>query len=191
MAQSTPTPQAIKGNLARQTMGAPYAAGSANVVHLFLLNTAHTKAQVEAAGYFNTVRTRLTKGAFIFAAMGQGGTLDRQIYQVTDPGSATADVVVKPMAAGSAGIVGGVAAVTGSATVATGLTTVVAVVAMLQEDASLANGISVTGTIGDQAGAPAAGSVTLSVWKPTASGDVTPVASAAAVHVNWIAFGTK
>lgn len=84
----------------------------------------------------------------------------------------------------------GVATITGSGDVVTGLATVVAVVAMMQADASLTNGITVTGTIGNQAGAPAAGSVTLKVWKPTGSGDVTPIASAAAVAVNWLAIGT-
>lgn len=83
----------------------------------------------------------------------------------------------------------GVAAVTGSLDVSTGLKTVVAVVACLADNSSLTNGITVTATIGDQAGTPAAGRVTVKVWKPTASGDVTPVASAAAVNINWIALG--
>lgn len=84
----------------------------------------------------------------------------------------------------------GVATITGSGTVVTGLTTVVAVVATMQADASLTNGTSVTATIGDQAGTPAAGSVIIKVWKPTGSGDATPIASAAAVAVNWVAIGT-
>lgn len=83
----------------------------------------------------------------------------------------------------------GVAAITGSGDVVTGLASVVAIVANLQEDASLTNGNAVTATIGDQAGTPAAGSVTLKVWKPTSNSDPTPIASAAAVHVNWIALG--
>lgn len=83
----------------------------------------------------------------------------------------------------------GVASVTGSGDVATGLTTVVAVVATLQDDAAL-TGSMVTATVGDQAGAPAKGSVTLKVWKPTSSADPTPIAATAAKSVNWIAFGT-
>lgn len=104
------------------------------------------------------------------------------------------------LATAAAGAVNGIAAgyklargietVTGTATVSTGLTTVVAVTATMQADASLTNGIAVTATIGDQAGTPDPGSFILSVWKPTASGDVTPIASAAAVAVNWIAIGT-
>jgi hypothetical protein len=84
----------------------------------------------------------------------------------------------------------GVATITGSGTVVTGLTTVVSVTATMQEDFSLTNGVGCSGTIGDQAGSPAAGSVILKVWKPTANNDTTPTASAAAVHVNWIAVGT-
>jgi len=84
----------------------------------------------------------------------------------------------------------GVATVTGSATVATGLTTVVSVTATMQEDFSLTNGIGCSGSVGDQSGAPAAGSVVIKCWKPTASNDVTPIASGAALHVNWTARGT-
>lgn len=195
MAQSTPTPQAVKTQIARQTTGAAHATGSANVVHLWVLNTTHTRAQVEAAGYFNTVQNRLTKGALIFATMGQGGTLVQEIYQVTSVGTASTDVVVAPLASvrGAAGgykLARGVATITGSGTVVTGLATVVSIVATLAADASLTNGIAVTASIGDQAGAPAAGSVNIKVWKSTGSGDVTPIASTAAVGVNWIAVGT-
>lgn len=95
-----------------------------------------------------------------------------------------------PVVPASSRIARGVATITGSGDVVTGLATVVAVIATMQADASLTNGIAVTATIGDQAGTPAAGSVTIKVWKPTASGDVTPIASAAAVAVNWIAIGT-
>lgn len=91
---------------------------------------------------------------------------------------------------GSYKIARGVATITGSGTVVTGLTTVVSITGTMQEDASLTNGNSVTATIGDQSGAPAAGSVIIKVWKPTANNDTTPAASAAAVHVNWIAVGT-
>lgn len=83
----------------------------------------------------------------------------------------------------------GVASITGSGTVVTGLATVVAIIATLQDDAAL-TGNSVTASIGDQNGAPAAGSVNLKVWKPTASGDCTPIAATAAKSVNWVAVGT-
>lgn len=83
----------------------------------------------------------------------------------------------------------GVASITGSGDVVTGLSTVVAITATLRDDAAL-TGDAVTATIGDQAGAPAAGSVTLKVWMPTGSGDCTPTAALTAKSVNWIAVGT-
>jgi hypothetical protein len=83
----------------------------------------------------------------------------------------------------------GVAAVTGTATVVTGLTTVVAVIATPQDDLdgdTLAGG---SATIGDQAGAPAAGSVILKCWKITGDADVTMIAADAAKNINWLAIG--
>ena len=76
-------------------------------------------------------------------------------------------------------------------TVVTGLATVVAVVASLDDDPTIANTQWVTCSIGDQAGSPAAGSVIISGWIPTAAGDVTPKAAATfGKKVNWIAVGT-
>lgn len=83
----------------------------------------------------------------------------------------------------------GVASVTGSGDVVTGLATVVAVTVTLRDDAALTGHLT-TATIGDQAGTPAAGSVTVKVWKPTADVDCTPIAATAAKSVNWIAVGT-
>jgi hypothetical protein len=84
----------------------------------------------------------------------------------------------------------GVAAVTGTATVATGLTTVVSVVASAQDDLDGDTLAGVSATIGDQAGAPVAGSVYLKAWKNNADGDATMVAAGVAKNVNWIAIGT-
>lgn len=83
----------------------------------------------------------------------------------------------------------GVAAVTGTATVVTGLTTVVAVIATPQSDPDGVALAAVSATIGDQAGAPAAGSVILKCWKVTAVNDATLIAATAAQNVNWIAVG--
>lgn len=84
----------------------------------------------------------------------------------------------------------GVAAVTGTATVVTGLTTVVAVTATPASDPDGVALAAVSATIGNQAGAPAAGSVILKTWKVTATGDATLIAATAAKNVNWIAIGT-
>ncbi len=44
-------------------------------------------------------------------------------------------------------------------------------------------------SIGDQAGAPAAGSILLKTWKPTATGDATPIAATTfGKKVNWWAY---
>jgi hypothetical protein len=151
---------------------------------------------VLAATYFDTAYQLLAAGDVIFARCDLDGTFDFTILRVTASSSSGVTVVEEKIGSSVEGVAAGykmargVATITGSGTVVTGLATAVAVVAMMQADASLTNGISVTGTIGDQAGAPAAGSVILKVWKPTGSGDVTPIASAAAVAVNWIAIGT-
>ena len=97
------------------------------------------------------------------------------------------------MAAGVAAgykIARGVAAVTGTATVITGLATVVAVIATPSSDPDGVALAAVSATIGNQAGAPAAGSVILKAWKVTGTGDATLIAATAAKNINWIAIGT-
>jgi hypothetical protein len=74
-------------------------------------------------------------------------------------------------------------------TVVTGLATVVSVVAQLDDD-PVDGCMHVTSSIGDQAGAPAAGSVLIKTWKST-DGDATLVpATTFSKKVNWIAIGT-
>lgn len=80
--------------------------------------------------------------------------------------------------------------VAASDTVATGLTTVVAVIATLESDPG-ADPDRVSATIGDQAGAPAAGSVYVKTWKPTSTSVTTPTAATTFTKkVNWVAIGT-
>lgn len=87
-------------------------------------------------------------------------------------------------------VVGQTTTASASDTVATGLNTVLAVVANL-EDAPVLTCFMATANIGDQAGAPAAGSILIKTWKPTASGDATPIAATTfGKKVNWIAIGT-
>lgn len=75
-------------------------------------------------------------------------------------------------------------------TVVTGLATVVAVVASLDDD-PVAGAQFVTASLGDQAGAPAAGSVLIKTWKATASGDTALIAASTfGKKVNWVAIGT-
>ena len=76
-------------------------------------------------------------------------------------------------------------------TVVTGLTTVVAAVACLEDDPTVANTQWVTCAVGDQVGSPDAGKIIISGWIPTAVNDVTPKAAATfGKKVNWIAVGT-
>ena len=94
------------------------------------------------------------------------------------------------------GVAGGYKIARGVATIdaaskdiATGLTTVVAAVVSMVGDPSMTH-MSSSVTIGDQAGAPAAGSIRIKSWKPTAVNDVTPVAAAGVfANVAWIAIG--
>lgn len=76
-----------------------------------------------------------------------------------------------------------------SHTVVTGLSSVVAVVASLK-GAPVITCDRVAADIGDQAGTPAAGSILIKTYKPTATGDATPAASSTPwVAVDWIAIG--
>jgi len=78
-----------------------------------------------------------------------------------------------------------------SETVVTGLATVVSVVAAMESDPILTFD-RVTTSIGNQAGAPAAGSVYVKGWQPTDATLTTPIAATgfAGIKVNWIAIGT-
>lgn len=74
--------------------------------------------------------------------------------------------------------------------VATGLTTVVAAVTCLVGDPGLTH-MWTSCTPGDQAGAPAAGSIRIFSWKPTAADNVTPIAATSTfANTAWIAIGT-
>jgi hypothetical protein len=83
----------------------------------------------------------------------------------------------------------GVASITGSGTVATGLTTVVSVTVTPQSDLDGTSLAGCSGTIGDQSGSPAAGSVILKCWKITAADNGALIAATAAKSVNWVAVG--
>lgn len=75
-------------------------------------------------------------------------------------------------------------------TIVTGLTTVQQVVACLDDD-PVAGCQFVVANIGDQAGAPAAGSVRIRTFKATATADTAQIAATTfGKKVNWIAIGT-
>jgi hypothetical protein len=79
--------------------------------------------------------------------------------------------------------------VTASDTIATGLVSVIAAYAVL-EDAPVLGCDRAQAAIGDQNGTPAAGSILLKTFKPTGTGDATPIAATTfGKKVNWIAIG--
>lgn len=80
--------------------------------------------------------------------------------------------------------------VTAADTVVTGLTTVAAVVASLESDPG-DDPFMASAQIGDQAGAPAAGSIIIKTWKNTGGTDPTPLAAGTfGKKVNWVAIGS-
>ncbi|MGJ5149863.1 hypothetical protein [Bradyrhizobium sp. HKCCYLR1023] len=101
------------------------------------------------------------------------------------------------LAAAAAGIAAGYkiargqqTTVTAADTVVTGLATVVSVVASLESD-PVDNPFMVSAQVGDQAGAPAAGSIIIKTWQNTTGTDPTPAAATTfGKKVNWIAIGT-
>jgi len=81
--------------------------------------------------------------------------------------------------------------VAASDTVVTGLATVVAVI--VSPRTRTIKQLFFSGSPGDQAGTPAAGSFLLTSQKPTAANDVTPIAATDFtdnIKVDWVAIGT-
>lgn len=130
------------------------------------------------------------------------GTVVRRII---DEGDSTAAQIAAAVAATAAAVVSvaGVAAgykiargkhqqAAASDTVITGLTTVVAVVASFRDSPTVKQ-LFVQASEGDQAGTPAAGSILIKTFKPTAVNDVTPTPATdftENLNIDWIAVGT-
>ncbi len=128
--------------------------------------------------------------------IGTGGAIDfnggeLRIGGVKVTASAAAlNLVLAAVTAGKKVAFGQATTASASDTIVTGLATVVAAVAVLDDAPSVAT-LFVSCSIGDQAGAPAAGSILLKSWKPTDVNDVTPIAATSfSKKVNWIAIGT-
>lgn len=112
-------------------------------------------------------------------------------FAAADAADTTGDVLLDGGASDGLKIASGQhTTVAASDTIVTGLSTVLSVVASYETDPADAN-MFVSAQIGDQAGAPAAGSVVIKTWKSADGTDPTPVAATAfAKLVNWIAIGT-
>lgn len=170
-------------------------AGAAPVTyHSYVTND--TLAQIIAANYFDSAYQRLSVGDIVWAHVDMDGTPDVTMLRVTVSSSAGVTVVQESAGYEVSGVAGGYKVARGqhttvdeNDTVVTGLTTVVAVVASLDSD-PVDGAMYVTASIGDQAGAPAAGSVLIKTWKNT-DADATHVAATTfSMKVNWIAIGT-
>ena len=106
------------------------------------------------------------------------------------PTAAQINLLTQGVAAGYKTARGTLAPVSGSDTVVTGLATVVAAVASLKGAPTLTC-MFVAADIGNQTGAPAAGSIYIKTYKPTAVNDVTPIAATTPWSaIDWIAIGT-
>lgn len=80
--------------------------------------------------------------------------------------------------------------VSASDTVVTGLTTIVAAVCQMESDPVLTVDRA-TVQIGNQSGAPVAGSIIVKTWMPTGAALTTPIAAITfGKLVNWVAIGT-
>jgi predicted RecA/RadA family phage recombinase len=106
----------------------------------------------------------------------------------TNP-SSTGRVLLSEGGGGIRQVSGQATTVTAADTIVTGLTTVLGAVASLDSDPG-DDPMLASVTIGDQAGAPAAGSIILKTWKNTGGTDPTPVAATTfSKKVNWLAWG--
>jgi len=104
--------------------------------------------------------------------------------------AAEINLLVQGVAAGYKIARGTITPVSESDTVVTGLATVVAAVASLKGAPTLTC-MFVAADIGNQAGAPAAGSIYIKTYKPTGAADVTPISSTTPWSaIDWIAIGT-
>lgn len=105
------------------------------------------------------------------------------------PTTAQINLLTQGVAAGYKIARGTVTPTSASHTVVTGLATVVAAIVSLKGAPTLTHMITAA-DIGNQSGAPAAGSILIKSYKPTSAADGTPVASTTPWGaVDWIAIG--
>lgn len=148
---------------------------------------AETVAACAAAGYFNDARGLLKVGDRILV-IGDTGT-DFGILSVTAaPATGNVTTSIVTTAGGGRMARGKHTTVAASDTVVTGLSGALALAIVSLNDDPVDGAMYVTADIGDQAGAPAAGSFLLKSWKNT-DADATQVAATTfGLDVAWIAF---
>lgn len=118
------------------------------------------------------------------------GTALSATWRNIDANAAIAALAVTGVAGGYKLARGQATTVAASDTIVTGLATVVSAGANLESDPVLTCTWA-TAAIGNQSGAPAAGSILLKTWMPTSDSDGTPIAATTFGKVaNWWAIGT-
>lgn len=185
-----------RASLARQG-GVALSAG--NTKGHWLYASADTLATIAASGYFNDATARLKKGDRIDVLAALGGTPVTASLIVTSATGAATVTTANGVTAGVSGVAadykiarGVHTQVAASDTVVTGLATVVAVVASFHS-APTVKQLFCAADIGDQAGTPAAGSILIKTFKPTAVDNATPTAAtdfSENLKLDWIAVGT-
>lgn len=142
--------------------------------------SADTLATVLADDYWDTLAGKMQVDDRIWAELADGHHMLKVTAMALLP---AAEVTVAAISGNTAR--GQATTVTASDTIATGLGGALLGVIVSFNDAPTADPLLVSGSIGDQAGAPAAGSFLLQTWK-TAAGPV--AATTFAKKVNWMAW---
>lgn len=144
--------------------------------------SADTLATVMAAGYFDTPLSMAVGDEIMVYASD-----DVALLRVTADNRAAGGHLVFGRK-GLRFIAGQAVTVAAVDTIVTGGGTVIACGASL-DSAPVLTCDRATASIGDQAGAPAAGSIYLKTWKPTGAGDATPIAATTfGKTANWWAW---
>lgn len=124
-----------------------------------------------------------------FTKVAAGNVPAGTAHAAAEAAAAVGNVLLPSAAAGLRVVGGQVVTASANEVVVTGLSRVLSVVATL-EDAPVIGCDRAQAAIGDQNGAPAAGSIQVKTFKPTATGDATPVAATTfGKKVNWLAIG--
>jgi len=165
------------------------AAASGASVTVRLLNAAGTfKMTAGAAITVNKVVYGLADGKIDDLSTGVPGVAVGVALEAATADGDIIEVLCIPAAQGLRMVAGKHTTVAAADTVVTGLSVVLAVVAQLDSD-PVDGAMHVTASVGDQAGAPAAGSVLINTWKST-DGDATLIAATTfSKIVGWVAFG--
>lgn len=158
---------------------------------LYLYRSADNAGTIEGANYFDALAPKVPAGKHELRVIFDDGSI--KSYQMTATATAVTVAATKGVQAVAAGLkiaTGQATTVAASDTIVTGLTSLVGAMAVL-DDAPVIGCDRAQASIGNQSGAPAAGSLLLKTFKPTATGDATPIAATTfGKKVNWVAWGT-